>query len=145
MDNLLPLLGKTVGWGLFLGVVYLSYRFIWKDSMPNLFYKGWATLHPSYAAPQLPVQRVTTSVRVGSDVYQVIMQLALDAQGMYLQRPGPYPQVLYIPYNQFRLLEKPRARTRLFSLGTYGVFEVSGVDIWLASPYADQVIAHLTP
>jgi hypothetical protein len=147
MDNLLTIVGKTVGWVLFLGVVYLSFRFIWKDSMPNFFYKGWGTLQPTYAVAQRPAGLATTSVRVGSDVYQGTMYVALDAQGVYLQRTllEPYQKALYIPYNRFKLLEKPRPRTKFFSLGTYGIFQVDGVDIWLDNPYADQLIAHLRP
>lgn len=147
MDNLLTIGGKTVGWILFLGVVYLSFRFIWKDSMPNFFYKGWGTLQPTYAVAQLPAQRFTTSVRVGSDVYQGTMYVALDAQGVYFQRTllKPYQQAMFIPYGRFQLVEKPKPRTKFFSLGTYGIFKVDGVDIWLDNPYADQLIAHLRP
>lgn len=147
MDNLLTILGKTVGCVLFLGVAYLSYRFIWKDSVPSFSYKGWNTLHPAYAATHLPPRWATTSVRMGADLYQGTMQVALDAQGVYFRRtlPGPYKKALYIPYSQFRLVAKPRARTGLFSLGVYGIFDVDGVAIWLDNPYADQLIGHLTP
>lgn len=143
--NVLSLAGKAVGLILFLGVVYLSFRFIWQDSMPNFFYKGWGSLQPAYAVEQLPAQRFITSVRVGSDVYQGTMYVALDEQGVYFQRTllEPYKKALYIPYSRFKLVEKPKARTKFFSVGTYGIFEVDGVDIWLGNPYADQLIAHL--
>jgi hypothetical protein len=145
--NVLPLAGKVVGWILFLGVVYLSFRFIWKDSMPNFFYKGWSSLQPTYAVEQLPAHRLTTAVRIGSDVYQGTMYVALDEQGVYFQRTllEPYQQAMYIPYSRFKLVEKPKARTKLFSVGTYGIFNVDGVDIWLDNPYADRLIAQLKP
>ncbi|RZK88413.1 MAG: hypothetical protein EOO62_37705, partial [Hymenobacter sp.] len=73
MQKFLSIAGNVVGWVLFLGVMYLSYRYIWKDSLPNFFYKGWGTLQPRYAVPPVPAQRATTSVRVGSDVYQGTM------------------------------------------------------------------------
>jgi hypothetical protein len=38
--NVLSLAGKAVGLILFLGVVYLSFRFIWQDSMPNFIKAG---------------------------------------------------------------------------------------------------------
>jgi hypothetical protein len=145
--NVLSLVGKAVGLILFLVVVYLSFRFIWKDSMPNFFYKGWATLQPAYAVEQLPAQRVITSVRVGSDVYQGTMHVTFDEQGVYFQRAllEPYQKAMYIPYSRFKLVEKPKVRTKFFSVGTYGIFNVDGVDIWLDNPYAAQIIAHLKP
>jgi hypothetical protein len=145
--NILSMAGKAAGLLLFLGVVYFSFRFIWKDSIPNFFYKGWGSLQPAYAVEQLPAQRFITSVRVGSDVYQGTMYVALDEQGVYFQRTllEPYQQAMYIPYSRFKLLEKPKARQKLFSLGTYAIFDVDGVDIWLDNPYAAQIIAHLKP
>lgn len=147
MDNVLTVAGKTVGWVLFLSIIYLSYRFIWRDSLPNLTYAGWNTLQPTYAATRLPARWATTSVRVGSDLYQGTMRVAFDAQGMYLQRllPGTDYTTMYLPYNQFRLVEAPKSRAKLLTLSTYGIFSVEGVDIWLDSPYADQLMVHLRP
>lgn len=75
------------------------------------------------------------------------MQVALDARGVYFQpaRLGLGSLAMCIPYGRFRLIAKPTARTASFSLGTYGIFKVDGVDIWLDQPYADQLIEHLQP
>lgn len=147
MQKFLSIAGKVVGWCLFLGAMYLSYRYIWKGSLPNLSYNGWSTLQPRYAVAHMPDQRTTTSVRVGSDLYQGTMQVALDAQGVYFECPlrTPANKLMHIPYNRFKLLEPPKARTGFLSISTYGIFQVDGVDIWLDDPYASQIIAQLAP
>lgn len=52
---------------------------------------------------------------------------------------------MHIPYNRFKLLEPPKARTGFLAIRTYGIFQVDGVDIWLDDPYASQIIAQLAP
>jgi len=42
-------------------------------------------------------------------------------------------------------VEPPRKRTGFFSVRTFGIFKVDGVNLWLDVPYAKQVISRLKP
>lgn len=86
-------------------------------------------------------------MRIGSDLYQGTMRIALTEQGVYLQ-PHFFKlsrKALLIPYDQLELVEPPRKRTGFFSVRTFGIFKVDGVNLWLDVPYAKQVISRLKP
>lgn len=149
MSKLLSIAGNVIGWILFLGFVYMSYRFLWKGSMPNLFYKGWKNLQADYGLtePNLPAGVVMhpTTLRVGSERYAQTAHLGLDETSVYLQRPlaGAEGRFLRIPYTRLKLMSPP-GRSGILNAPVYGIFSVNGVDVWIDSPYAEQIIQHLS-
>lgn len=148
MSKLISIAGNIIGWVLFLGFVYMSFRFLWKDSVPNFFYKGWKNLQADYGLLEqdLPVGVVMhpTTLRVGSERYVQTAHLGLDETSVYLQRPlaGADGRFLRVPYTQLKLMSPP-GRTGVLNAPVYGIFKVNGVDVWIDSPYAEQIIQRL--
>ena len=125
-------------------LLYLLVRYF----RPTLFYKGWGSLQPTYGVPtaQPPANVILhhTSLRVGTEHYNQTAHLGLGAASRYLQRPAPTPagRLLCIPYNRMSLKQRPGQGGPL-NLPVYGIFLVDGVEVWIDSPYAEQLIAHL--
>jgi len=139
--------GQAILWAARLAglvVVYLLIRYF----RPTIFYKGWGSLQPTYGVPtaQLPagVPMHHTSLRVGTEHYNQTAHLGLGPAGLYLQRPAlkASGQLLCIPYGHLTLKERP-GPTGPLGLPVYGIFEARGVELWIDSPYAEQLIAHL--
>ena len=139
--------GQVILWAARLAgpmVVYLLMRYF----RPTFFYKGWSNLQATYgvptAQPPAAVPLHHTSLRVGTEHYNQTAYLGVGPAGVYLQRPAlkPAGRLLYIPYGCLKLKAKA-GPTGPFSLPVYGVFEANGVEIWIDSPYAEQLIAHL--
>lgn len=139
--------GQVILWAARLAglvVVYLLIRYF----RPTIFYKGWGSLQPTYgvptAQPPADVPMHHTSLRVGTEHYNQTAYLGVGPAGVYLQRPAlkPAGRLLYIPYKSLKLKERP-GRTGPLNLPVYGIFEANGVEVWIDSPYAEQLIAHL--
>ena len=141
-----PFFNIAFRYGLPLLVVYLSYRYIWKDALLNISFKGWGDLAARYRVDTLPVPGGIITMRIGSQTYNFDnMSFALAEQGMYLQRKqfGTKATVC-IPYAKIKLSERPRVKKFLFfSIPVYGLFYVDGVDLWIDSPHAECLISHL--
>lgn len=126
-------------------LVYLLIRYF----RPTFFYKGWGSLQPAYGVPstQLPANMPMhhTSLRVGTEHYNQTAYVGLGSGGLYLRRPAlkPAGQLLYIPYKRLTLKERP-SRTGPLNLAAYGIFQVDGVEVWLDSPCAEQLMAYLS-
>lgn len=141
--------GQVLLWGARIVGPILLYLFI-RYLRPNIFYKGWGSLQPTYslasAAPPADVQMHPISLRVGNEHYSQTAYVGLGPAGLYLRRPAPLARqrVLYIPYAQVQL-QSPPTRTGPLNLPVYGIFKVDGVEIWLDNPYATDLIAHLSP
>ena len=141
------ILGEAILWAARLVGLLLLYLLL-RHFKPNLFYKGWGSLRPDYsiADSALPASLAMhhTSLRVGSEHYNQTAHLGLDAAGVYLQRPLASKEdgKLFIPYQHLTLVPPP-GRTGALGLPVYGVFKVNGVDIWIDSPYAEQIIKSL--
>jgi hypothetical protein len=145
MDNLFA---NVFPWVVRLVGLYFMYRVL-RNFRPNIFYKGWGNLEKAYAVagPLPPALKLDSiSGRVGSETYNDTLAIALDEQGVYLQRSllAKARGTLYIPFARFRLMEAPKA-SGPFGVRVYGIFEVDGVDVWLDQPYAQTIISQLSP
>ncbi|RZJ57534.1 MAG: hypothetical protein EOO55_03180 [Hymenobacter sp.] len=141
-----PLATIAFQYGLPLGALYLSYRYLWKGSLPNISYKGWGYLATRYKVKEMPAGGLILTMRIGSQTYNFNnMSILLAAEGMYLQRKqfGSRSTVC-IPYEQIRLAEGPSTKKVLFfTIPVYGLFYVGAVDLWIDSPYAEHLITQL--
>ena len=139
--------GQAALWAARLVGLFLLYLLL-KYLKPNLFYKGWSNLRTehSIADSALPAGLAMhhTSLRVGSEHYNQTAHIGLDDMGIYLQRPlgSKEDGKLYIPYARMALVEPP-GRTGVLNLPVYGIFKVNGVEVWIDSPYAEQIIERL--
>lgn len=144
METVGNILLKALGFVAFFAVAY----FVLKHVSPNIFYKGWGSLKQEYgiADTAVPpaVRMQETSVRVGSETYNNTMQIGLAEHGIYLQRYvlAKPRGTLHIPYASLALQSPPK-QSGFMGLPVYGVFKVNGVDIWIDSPYAEQIIERL--
>ena len=76
-----PFFDIAFRYGLPLLVIYLSYRYIWKDALLNISFKGWDDLAARYRVDTLPVPGSTITMRIGSQTYNFNnMSFALAAQ-----------------------------------------------------------------
>lgn len=142
-DNIV---GQVVLWAARLLGLFLIYLLV-RHFKPNIFYKGWGNLRTEYgtsAALPAGLMMHHTSLRVGSEHYNQTAYIGLDDVGIYLQRPLATKEgsLLRIPYVRLKLIEPPRQPGSLH-LPIYGIFRVNGVDLWIDSPYAEQIINHL--
>lgn len=139
--------GQIILWAARLAGLLLLYLLV-RYFRPTLFYRGWSSLQPTYGVPTaqppagIPLHH--TSLRVGTEHYNQTAHLGLGAAGFYLLRPAPTlaGRLLYIPYNCLALKQRPGPSGPL-TIPAYGIFLVDGVAVWLDSPYAEQLIAHL--
>lgn len=134
-------------YGLPLLVVYLSYRYIWKDALLNISFKGWGDLAARYHIEEMVPRHTTITMRVGSQTYNFNnMDISVAETGIYLQRTlFGRRDAVHIPYANIKLRELPRVKKMLFfTIPVYGIFDVDGVDLWIDSPYAEQISQHLS-
>ena len=70
----------------------------------------------------------------------------MDNDFIYLDRPfsSKTSGLLRIPFHRMELVSAPSLNGGLFNLPVAGIFKVSGVEIWLGSPFAERIIARLT-
>ena len=70
----------------------------------------------------------------------------LLTEAIYLQRTlFGRRDAVHIPYANIKLRELPRVKKMLFfTIPVYGIFDVDGVDLWIDSPYAEQISQHLS-
>lgn len=147
MSDTEDIIGQVILWaarlvGLFL--IYLLVRYF----KPTIFYKGWSNLRTEYglANASLPAGLTMhlTSLRVGSEHYNQTAHIGLDATGVYLQQPFASKEkgALRIPYSRLKLVSPP-GRTGVLNSPVYGIFKVDGVDVWIDSPYAEQIMERL--
>jgi hypothetical protein len=140
--------GQVIIWAARLAGLLLIYLLV-RYFRPTFFYKGWGSLQPTYGVltAQTPanVPMHHTSLRVGTEHYSQTAYVGLGTTGLYLQRPAltPTGRLLCVPYKCLTLKERP-SRTGPLRLAAYGIFQVDGVEVWLDSPYAEQLIAYLS-
>ncbi len=142
------LFGEVVLWACWLIGIYLTWKFL-GHFRPSLSFRSWGSLLGQYGigVADLPsglVMRGTT-VRVGA--YKTDMaQAALDDTCLYLQRPlgSSTNGLLRIPFHSMVLVSPPKRSGGRFNLPVAGIFKVDGVELWLATPIAEHIIARLT-
>jgi hypothetical protein len=144
MDSLFSILFE---YGLPLLLLYLAYKYIWKDALPNISFKGWSDLAARYHVQEMVPRHTTITMRVGSQTYNFNnMEIAVVDTGIYLQRTlFGRRDAVHIPYANIKLRELPKVKKMLFfNIPVYGLFDVDGVDLWIDSPYAERISQHLS-
>ena len=138
-------IGQVILWAARLVGVLLIYLVV-RYFKPTIFYKGWNNLQTEYRLTNaaLPTGLVMqpTSLRIGSEHYNQTARIGLGATGVYLQQPFASKGTLYLPYDRLKLVSPP-GRTGMLNSPVYGIFKVNGIDVWIDSPYAEQIINHL--
>lgn len=141
------IIGQVILWAARLVGIFLIYLLV-RHFKPTLFYKGWNSLSAEYGVvtATLPAGLILhpTSLRIGTTHYNQTAHLGLDNTNVYLQRPLATKEnsFLRIPYAQLKLVSPP-GPSGLLNVPVYGVFNISGVDVWIDYPYAEQIIKHL--
>ena len=147
MNNAENITGQAILWAARLVGLFIIYLLV-RHFKPTIFYKGWGSLRSEYSLsdPGLPAGLVLhpTSLRVGTEHYNQTAHLGLDEGAVYLQRPvlTGEPSLLRIPFSHLKLVAPP-GRLGPLGLPVYGIFAANGVEVWIDSPYAEQLMARL--
>jgi hypothetical protein len=141
------LLGQAMGWAGFLFVLYLFWR-IAPYMKPSLSFKGWGTLRSEFgmAKADLPATVSMRGAQVRVGIYKTDMaRIGLDDTFIYLDRPfsSSANGILRIPFHRLELVSAPSTSGGLFKLPVAGIFKLNGVEVWLGSPFADEIIKRL--
>jgi hypothetical protein len=138
---------QAILWAAWLAGLYAMWKFR-KYFKPSLSFKGWGTLQSEFGIgdADLPasVRMLGTEVRVG--IYKTdLAKIGLDDNFVYLDRPlsSSVNGILRIPFQRIALVSAPSQTGGIFHLPVAGIFKVDGVELWLGSPHAEQIIARL--
>jgi hypothetical protein len=139
------LLGQAIQWGARLVGLYLVWLIV-RHMRPSLSFKGWGTLQSEFGIGDVPatVSMKGTEVRVG--IYKTDMaKIGLDDNFIYLDRPfsSSTNGILRIPFHRLELVSAPSTSGGLFKLPVAGIFKVNGVEVWLSSPFADEIMRRI--
>lgn len=148
MSDTEVILGEAILWAARLLGLYLIWQ-IARHIRVSVLFKGWGTVRREFGIglADVPVSLTMqgTEVRVG--IYKTDMaQIAIDDNFIYLDRPfsSSTNGLLRIPFNRIELVSPPSRNGGAFNLPVAGIFKVSGVELWLGSPFAERIIARLT-
>jgi hypothetical protein len=140
-------LGQSFEWAARLVGLYLIWLIV-RHMKPSLSFRGWGTLRREFgfAKADLPatLSMRGTEVRVG--IYKTDMaRIGLDDNFIYLDRPfsSSANGILRIPFHRLELVSAPSASGGLFKLPVAGIFKVNGVEVWLGSPFADEIMRRI--